>query len=77
MNARRRARLSEIRDRLNELKLDVETMHDQEEDYLDNMPQSFRDSAKGEEVEVTVNRLFDAICGIGDAVEAIEEVQGV
>lgn len=77
MNAKRLARLTEIRDTLNELQSDLVTMYDQEQDYLDNMPKAFHDSAKGEGVQAIVNHLENAVTGIDETVEAIEEIQGV
>ncbi len=77
MNAKRREKLTEIRDRLNEYQSDLVTLHDQEQDYLDNMPESFRNSAKGEEVETVVEHLNAAVCSIDEAVEAIDGIAGV
>ena len=57
MNNARRKEISKIRDDLASLYSDIETLMDEEQEYLDNMPENLQGSEKYETAE-------DAVCGV-------------
>jgi hypothetical protein len=76
MNKQRRAEIDRIRCELGRLLSEVETIHTQEEDYYDNMPESFQNGEKGEKVQACVDSLQEAIDGIAAADEALNQAVG-
>jgi len=81
MNNDRRAALTAIREKASglriqaeELKGDLEALRDEEHEYLDNMPESFRDGEKGEKAEAAVSALDDAISSLEDCDTSFDEV---
>lgn len=73
MNHERRKALLAIRNKLDEIKSEIESVKDDEQGYLDNMPDSFRDGEKGEAASAAIDQLDDAVNNLDSAVAAIEE----
>ena len=48
MNKQRRKQIYELAEKIRELKDEVETLRDEEQDYYDNMPESFQGGEKGD-----------------------------
>lgn len=60
MNKERRKRLGEAIDLLEQVKSIVEECEDEEQEFLDNMPESFRNGEKGSVAEANVSELENA-----------------
>jgi hypothetical protein len=83
MNAQRRKRIQDILEMINkldELKQDIyyaiEEVRDEEQEALDNLPDSLRYSAKGDDMEARVDALDRAMSDIEDVefpTDALEE----
>ncbi|WP_269477773.1 hypothetical protein [Hominibacterium faecale] len=73
MNNKRRKALSEISDKLKVLKSQLEDIVGDEEEYMDNMPESLQGSEKYDIAEQACDSLYDAVSGIEEAISAIEE----
>lgn len=69
MNNERRKALTALADKLeneiagllDELRSELETLRDEEQDYYDNMPESFQNSDRGERASAAVDALTNAI----------------
>lgn len=66
-NARRKqiedvkVRIAELLSQAEEIKTDVEAIRDEEQDYRDNMPESFADGEKGEKADTAIEALEQVI----------------
>ena len=77
MNKVRRGQLSEIQTELLSLKERLESLQEEEQEYYDNMPESFQSGEKGDKaqehidaIEYCATTLDDVISGISEIVEA-------
>ena len=61
---------------LEDLKGEVEQARDDEQDYLDNMPESLQGGDKGQAAEAAVSALESAIEALETAIDALGEVEG-
>jgi hypothetical protein len=68
MNNQRRKAIGSIQDRLEDLKLtieslreDLEAIRDEEQEYFDNMPESFQQADRGQRAEEVIGFLDDAV----------------
>lgn len=57
MNAKRRAAIQRIIDKIEELRSDIEALRDEEQEAFDNLPESLQYSEKGERMEEAVSQL--------------------
>ena len=73
MNANRRKQLQNIIDAIEEAKLQLETLKDEEQECFDNLPESFQYSERGERMEEIIGYLEDAFCELESAIENITE----
>ena len=73
MNRTRRKCLANLSEILEELKISVETLRDEEQDYMDNMPENFQSSERYEAAEEAVSNLDDALNSLDEAISSIEE----
>lgn len=53
----------------------IEGIRDEEQDYLDNMPESFQNSEKGEAAQGAIDALDEAIDALDAAIDAGETLQ--
>lgn len=74
MNKDRRAQLLEIQSELEGLKERLETLQQEEQDYYDNMPESFQGGEKGEKAQEAIDAMENCVSSIDDAVVGIGEV---
>ena len=74
MNATRRKSLVEVTDLLQRAKDLLETVVDDERDALDNMPDSLRDSDRGQDMEAGLDSMDGAVSEIESAIDQIMEV---
>ncbi len=75
MNKTRREALAKLATKLDEIKCALDTLASAEQDYRDLMPESRRESEKGERVEAAVSGIEDAVSEIEDAISNIETAQ--
>lgn len=72
MNKTRRKELTTISDKLDELRIDLVTLRDEEQEYIDNMPEGICNSEKGTTAENAVSYMDDAINSLDDAIRRID-----
>lgn len=72
MNNARRKEITALVDRLNELLAEVEAITEAENEYLDNMPDSFKYGKKGDKAQAAIENLEYAASSITEAVEYLE-----
>lgn len=73
MNDKRRAAIRALFHRVTELRAELETVRDEEQDYYDNMPDSFRDGEKGDKAQEAVDALDEAVNGLENVESVLEE----
>jgi hypothetical protein len=61
-----------ISERLDELKSDLESVRDDEQNAFDQMPESFQSGERGQKAENAVSFLDDAIGSVAEAITSIE-----
>lgn len=72
MNKIRRKNLQHVIDRLEELKGAIEDLHDEEEEYLDSIPDNLQGSERYEKVESACHELECAVSYLEDTINSIE-----
>jgi flagellar biosynthesis chaperone FliJ len=68
MNKARRKQLSEILDKLNEIKEDLEVVLGEEEEYRDNMPENLQSSEKYEKTDSACTEIDSAVNLVDEAI---------
>lgn len=53
----------------------IETAKDEEQEYFDNMPESFQQGDKGQAAEAAVSELEEAIQNIEDCIEHVDNAK--
>lgn len=76
MNNARRKRISKIADALNELKDQIDELHSEEEEVLDNIPESLQGTERYEIAENAVDMLKSASSGLEDVISFLEDAEG-
>ena len=74
MNKKRRLWLQAVIDRLTEQKDELRQILDEEQEYYDNMPESFQEGEKGEKAQEAIDGIDDVICTLDDVMDSIEEI---
>ena len=59
-----------------EAKSILETCRDEEQDYFDNMPESFQDGQKGEDAQTAIDALDEAVSQMDDVSQALGDIAG-
>ena len=72
MNAARRKSLAEVTNLLDEAKALLETVISDEQDAFDNMPESLRESDRGQDMESGLESMEEAVNEIEAALAQIE-----
>lgn len=76
MNAQRRKQLSEISDKIELIKEEITFLQEEEQDALDNMPDSLQYSDKGERMQTAIDAMDSILQSLDDSMmyilEAIE-----
>lgn len=78
------ARRKQIKDAIKDLDIgtleammeELESAQSDEQEYLDNMPESLQGGEKGEAAEAAIDALETAIDALETAIEALGEVEG-
>lgn len=73
MNNSRRKELSSLHEQLDFIKAEVERIRDEEQEYFDNMPESFQYGEKGEKAEAAIENLDNALSSLEEVLDAIDE----
>lgn len=69
MNKQRRAAIQKISDQLDFLCFTLEKLKNEEQEYIENMPENLRNSERYDTAEQAVSYLEDAISNISEAVD--------
>lgn len=72
MNKIRRTKLSKLQEQIDELRMALEDILEEEQEAFDNMPESIQYSEKGELMEEGISALEDAVSNLEEAVENID-----
>ena len=75
MNKVRRKELQELYDIISEAKDRLEMLHDEEEEYMENIPENLQSSERYEKAEAAVDALDTAVSSLEEALDCIEEAQ--
>jgi hypothetical protein len=76
MNKERRKLLGRAIKLLQDAAEIVEQAMTEEQDYLDAMPDSIRESSKGEAAQEAIDTLEDGLCEINDRAQTLSELIG-
>lgn len=76
MNNARRKRICKIADALNELKSQIDELHSEEEEVLDNIPESLHGTERYEIAENAVDMLESASSGLEDVISFLGDAEG-
>lgn len=66
MNNMRRKALADIQARVEGIKGELEALRDEEQEYIDNMPEGLADSERGTAAETAVGEMDTAVDALGD-----------
>lgn len=72
MNKIRRKSLQSIIDRLEKLKVNLEDLQAEEEEYRDNIPENLQGSERYEKADEVCDNLFDAVDNLEEVINSIE-----
>ena len=72
MNNKRRKNVNAIISQLETLKEEIESLREEEQEYMDNMPEGLQESERYRSAEQTVSDFEDAETNIIDAIETLE-----
>jgi uncharacterized coiled-coil DUF342 family protein len=73
MNAQRRKQIVKLQGQLEDISAEVQFLAGEEQEYYDNMPESFQFGEKGENAERTVSNLEEAVTLIDEAITQLTE----
>ena len=66
--------LDTLKGKLNDIQQELEGLRDEEQEYYDNMPESFQMGDKGQAAEEAIGYLDEAATAAGEAESQIDEV---
>ena len=75
MNKVRRKKLSEIQEKMSELREMIDEVLSDEQNAYDNLPESLQDSERGEAMQTAIDAMESAIGSCEEAEESLEEAQ--
>lgn len=73
MNNNRRKRIAEIEEKLEALKLEVEGIIDEEQEYIECMPENLQGGEKYERGEEAISSMDSAMSSIEEAIDYLSE----
>lgn len=73
MNNVRRKAIQKVIDKLEELKYDIECLADDEQEYLDNIPENLQNSDRYAVAEEAVDNLNSAMDSVEEAIDSLTE----
>ena len=62
---------TEMRERIESARSDLESMQEEEQDKFDNMPESLQGGSKGDDLQTIIDSLESAVSSLQDALAAI------
>ena len=74
MNKARRKALEKISDKLMELQVDLQSVHDEEEEAYYNMPDSLQESERGDAMQEAISTMEDADGSIQEAIDYLSDL---
>lgn len=74
MNKQRRQRLAQIAERIEAVKLDLETLRFEEQDAFDNTPESLQGGERGQSMETAIEQMEDAEADLDGALASVQVV---
>ena len=74
MNKQRRERIEQAEKLLEQAQEIIEEVQQEEQEALDNMPESFRDGFQGGEMETNIDYMEEASRQISDALYGLNEI---
>ena len=74
MNKERRKRLQEVIDQLENLKEEVSSICEEEQEAYDNMPESLQDADRGSQIYENISNLEDRESDFDDLINNLQEV---
>lgn len=75
MNNDRRAALSKLADDLRDIESKIEELMNEEQDYLDNMPENMQDGEKAQKAQAAVDAMESALGEVQCAISSLDEAQ--
>ncbi len=75
MNKDRRAAIAKLADELEGIRSQIEDLQNEEQEYYDNMPESFQSGDKGQAAEAAAEALSSAVDSVQDAISSLESAQ--
>lgn len=76
MNANQRKTLKGYVESLDEIKSNIETMMEDEQSKLDNMPEGLQESERGEAMQEAIDNLESASSSLEEAIDYLNEIIG-
>lgn len=76
MNNARRKRICKIADALNELKSQIDELHEEEQEAFENIPESLHGTERYEIAENAVDMLESASLRVENAITFLEDAEG-
>jgi hypothetical protein len=76
MNNARRKRICKIADALNELKSQIDELHEEEQEAFENIPESLQGTKRYEIAENAVDMLESASLRVENAITFLEDAEG-
>ncbi|MFK0338738.1 hypothetical protein ACIQT7_15835 [Agrobacterium deltaense] len=73
MNKERRKEIARAAAMIEEAKGILETCRDEEQEYYDNMPESFQDGDKGNAAQEAIDALEEAVSSLGEITDNVSE----
>ena len=74
MNAKQRKKLQGYVDSLDEIRSNIETMMEEEQEKLENMPESLQESERGEAMQEAIDNLESAESSLEEAIDYLNEI---
>jgi t-SNARE complex subunit (syntaxin) len=73
MNKKRRGRLEKLVGPLEDIKSQIETILEEEQEAFDNIPENLQDGEKGEKSQNVISSIESVIQSIDEAISSINE----
>jgi polyhydroxyalkanoate synthesis regulator phasin len=73
MNNKRRESITKLIGQIDDLKSQIETLTEEEQDAYDNMPESLQGGDKGDAAQTAIDALESAVGSLEEAVGSLEE----
>ena len=75
MNADRRKTLAKLLTQVNDIKSQLETVKDEEQEAFDNMPESLQEGERGQQSQAASDALDSAVQSLEEVESYLEEAQ--